>query len=43
VVAVTCLLLAVLFLIKHKVSARALGDMAYFNWVKPSQPQSSPR
>jgi hypothetical protein len=37
-VAGACLLLAILFLIKHKVSARPLGDMAYFNWVKPANP-----
>lgn len=32
VVGALCLLLALVFLIKHCVSPRPLGDMAYFNW-----------
>lgn len=32
IVGVICLVLAVLFFAKHKMSPRALGDMEYFNW-----------
>lgn len=34
VVASLCLILAILFFMKHLVASRPLGDMAYFNWAK---------
>jgi len=35
-----CLVLAIVFLVKHKVSPRPLGDMRYFNWG--SGPRATP-
>jgi len=41
VVGALCLLLALAFGVKHKVSPRKLGDMRYFNWHGPARPEAS--
>jgi hypothetical protein len=41
VVGALCLLLALAFGVKHKVSPRKLGDMRYFNWHGPARVESN--
>jgi len=41
VVGALCLLLALAFGVKHKVSPRKLGDMRYFNWHGPARVEAS--
>lgn len=41
VVGSLCLLLALAFGLKHKVSPRKLGDMRYFNWSRPARVEVS--
>jgi len=41
VVGALCVVLALVFLLKHKLSPRPLGDMRYFNWGASSRPAAA--